>query len=218
MKKTTVPTWQAIGVLGLNVFLGFMVLAGTSTDVATINGVNGKVERTLAEVVVTKSQETMPEDPAVKKNPIAEIETTLKTSFGLNETRAAKFARWVHEAHEKTGVPVGYMVALVATESSFRYQVVSHAGAIGPAQVIPKFWQEWCDADLTDPQQNILCGAKVLAHYRTRCVDWSCAFKKYNVGPTGYRQAQYIGAMKRYMTKIDRNLKIAGDFDFLKQG
>ncbi|NLC22251.1 MAG: lytic transglycosylase domain-containing protein [Halomonadaceae bacterium] len=127
--------------------------------------------------------------------------------FGLDEKKADDFAEWIEEASQLSGVPVEHLSVLIATESSFRYRAESWAGAIGPAQVMPKFWSEFCDSDLYDPRENIICGARVLAHYRESCADagWTCAFKKYNVGPSGYRRASSEGAMDRYMTKIRHN-------------
>ncbi len=218
MSKITFSSGQAIVVIALNVFLALVVLLGSVSEEPTVSRFSGTVDRSKSEVIAVKSKQIIPSKPSPDQELVGEIEKTLIGSFGLNDIRAKTFAGWLHKAHEESGVPVGYMVALVATESSFRYEVTSHAGAIGPAQVIPRFWEKWCDADLTDPQENIICGAKVLAHYRARCDDWSCAFKKYNVGPSGYRQAEFIGAMQRYIAKIDRNLKIAGGFEFIKKG
>lgn len=216
MKREQKPTIQATVII-LLAFLLITVLAHSFIpEKSGVNEVSGVVER--ADLgSEAKPSEKAPEE-VVTPDPVSELKETLQDSFGLNPTRASNFAKWIHEAHLASGVPAGYMVALVATESSFRYEVVSHAGAVGPAQVTPKWWSEWCGTDLYDPRENVICGAKVLAYYREQCEDWSCAFKKYNVGPTGYQQAEFISAMRRYMLKIDQNLEIAGEFDFLNKG
>ena len=130
----------------------------------------------------------------------------LQSRFRVNANRASNFAVWIQHASNQTGVPIEIMAALIATESSFRYKARSHAGAIGPAQVIPRFWEEQCNEDLADPQGNIACGAQVLALYRKSCDDWVCALQKYNVGPTGYTRPESRGAMDRYIAKIQTSL------------
>lgn len=136
---------------------------------------------------------------------------SLEGVFKLDSERARQFAGWIHEAEAETGVPPELMAALIATESSFRYKAQSWRGAVGPTQVRPQFWQDFCGGDLQDPRNNIICGAKVLAHYRERCPDWSCAFKKYNVGPTGYHRESFMPAMERYIAKIRFHLSQLGE-------
>lgn len=215
---------QKNGVLILNAFFLTVLLIGTLTSndkMAHRAQIGGQIER-IAQPHPKES--AVLEEPLQQRGepsrlvPTAIIRDNLIASFNLNETRATKFAGWIHDAHKESGVPVGYMVALIATESSFRYEAVSHAGAVGPAQVTPRFWEKWCKSDLKNPRENIICGAKILAHYKTQCHDWDCAFKKYNVGPAGYHRAKHINAMRRYIAKIDENLKIAGEFGFLNEG
>ena len=51
----------------------------------------------------------------------------------------------------------------------------------------------------TDPEQNIYCGAQVLAHLRDVCGGDSCALAAYNTGINSEREQ----AGKRYVSKID---------------
>lgn len=148
----------------------------------------------------------------LQANRIRATKDSLEGVFKLNRDKAGQFALWIHEAEEATGVPPELMAALIATESSFRYTAQSWVGAVGPTQVRPQFWQEFCGGDLLDPRNNVICGAKVLAHYRGSCPDWSCAFKKYNVGPTGYQQESFLPAMERYIDKIRFHLSLLGEY------
>jgi hypothetical protein len=216
MKHAQKPTIQATVVVLLSFLLITVLAHSLIPEKSGRNEVSGVVERGHQE----SDEQAKEKDPEeiVAPDPVKELKQALQDSFGLNPTRASNFAKWIHEAHLASGVPIGYMVTLVATESSFRYEVVSHAGAVGPAQVTPKWWSEWCGTDLYDPRENVICGAKVLAYYRDQCEDWVCAFKKYNVGPSGYQRAEFISAMRRYMLKIDQNLEIAGEFGFVKKG
>lgn len=158
---------------------------------------------------VDKHEERQPDpelNPSIQSLMVVQaievIKVNLRESYGLDRKKADDFAQWIHGAHLETGVPVGHLASLIATESSFRYQAQSSAGALGPAQVMPQFWESVCQADLMDPEANILCGAKVLKLYKDQCTDWECAFAKYNVGPSNFQKDEYRGAMGRYLSKI----------------
>lgn len=124
-------------------------------------------------------------------------------AFGVRETTAQEFSGWILEASERHDFEPELIASLVLTESSFRKQVRSHVGALGPAQVRPEMWGRFCGAsDLSDPAENIYCGAQVLAHLRDACGDNSCALKAYNVG----RYSKQHDAANRYLAKIDKHL------------
>lgn len=122
-------------------------------------------------------------------------------AFGVHRSTATEFAGWILEASERQGIDPDLLASLVLTESSFRKDARSHAGAIGPAQVRPEFWSGFCgSSDLRDPAENIYCGAQVLSHLLDRCGDDTrCALTAYNIGPYG----QETQAGSRYVTKID---------------
>lgn len=126
----------------------------------------------------------------------------VKEAFGVREQVADRFSGWILEAAQRQDFDPYLIAGLIATESSFRINVRSHVGAIGPAQVRPNYWARFCGtSDLHDPEQNIYCGAQVLAHYRERCGGEVCALKAYNVGLHGKRPS----AAQRYVTKVDRH-------------
>ena len=86
-------------------------------------------------------------------------------AFGIHLDRAQEFAGWILEAADRQHLAPELIASLVFTESSFRKQVRSPSGAIGPAQIKPRYWADFCGArDLSDPEQNIYCGAQVLAY------------------------------------------------------
>lgn len=123
-------------------------------------------------------------------------------AFGVRRHTATEFAGWILEASERQGIDPELLASLVLTESSFRKNVRSHVGAVGPAQVRPEMWSGFCgSSDLGDPAENIYCGAQVLSHLLDRCGDdTGCALIAYNVGPYSDRQQ----AGRRYVSKIDR--------------
>jgi hypothetical protein len=135
------------------------------------------------------------------------LKKLLIKSYGINNTRAENFADWILLSTLSSDITPETMAALIMTESSFRYEIKSHAGAVGPAQVIPFFWNDSCHGDLeNDPQMNIKCGVIVLEKYKKRCNgSLKCAFEMYNVGPTNFYKKKFDGAKKRYYSKIINN-------------
>ncbi|MEM7219349.1 MAG: lytic transglycosylase domain-containing protein [Pseudomonadota bacterium] len=126
----------------------------------------------------------------------------VRSGYGVKDEVAREFAPWILEAAVRQNLAPELLAGLVLTESSFRKEARSSVGAIGPAQVRPDYWSQFCGtANLEDPEENIYCGAQILAHYLDRCGALDCALESYNVGPYGDR-AQ---AGQRYVTKVDRH-------------
>ena len=129
-------------------------------------------------------------------------------AFGINLDRAHEFAGWILEAADRQQLAPELIASLVFTESSFRKQARSSAGAIGPAQVKPHYWAQFCGVrDLHDPEQNIYCGAQVLAHFVERCGGLECALASYNVGFNAWQRpagARYVSRIERHLSKLDR--------------
>ena len=126
----------------------------------------------------------------------------IEAGFGIHSTVALEFSPWILEASLRQDLAPELLAGLVLTESSFRKNVTSPVGAIGPAQVRPDFWSQYCGtADLADPAENIYCGAQVLAYYVERCGAEDCALSDYNIGPYN---AKRKAAGKRYVAKVAR--------------
>lgn len=134
-----------------------------------------------------------------------EFSQRLVAGFGLRDTVALEFSDWILEASARQRIQPELIASLVLAESSFRKQVQSHVGAVGPAQVRPRFWGEFCGRnDLSDPEQNIYCGAQVLGLLLERCEsDRACALSAYNIG----MNSKHRGAGLRYIAKIDRHME-----------
>jgi murein DD-endopeptidase MepM/ murein hydrolase activator NlpD len=60
-------------------------------------------------------------------------------------------------------VDANLIKAVMKLESNGEW-IISHAGAIGYMQVVPKYWGH-LDFDLNDPAENIMAGATVLKYY-----------------------------------------------------
>ena len=143
-------------------------------------------------------------------------------AFGVSTPVALEFSGWILEGARRQDLPPELLASLVFAESTFRTAVVSSMGAIGPAQVRSHYWQSFCGGDLTDPEQNIYCGAQILGSFHDRCGDVSgasgyghfsasvrdhfCALKSYNVGPSKRGSALWRNAGMRYLDKIEAGM------------
>lgn len=140
----------------------------------------------------------------------------LAAGYELEDQVAVEFAGWILEAATRQGLAPELLASLVMTESSFRKAVRSSVGAIGPAQVQPLLWKEFCSVDLTNPEENLYCGAQILAYYERRCTIGTptpedaqgCALRSYNVGFRNRNNVYFEPAASRYVAKINRHLAL----------
>lgn len=137
--------------------------------------------------------------------------TRLSRGYGLKESLADEFAGWILEAATRQSLEPELLASLVMTESSFRKHARSSVGAVGPAQVRPELWQSFCPGNLGDPEQNLYCGAQILAHYLDVCAHIGgageaevCALRAYNIGYGNLDNPYFTDAARRYTSKIDR--------------
>jgi soluble lytic murein transglycosylase-like protein len=138
---------------------------------------------------------------------VSQFAQRLHKAFGIRRATATEFSGWILEASTRQGLSPELLASVVFIESSFRKEVTSDMGAIGPAQVKP-YWDRFCgSANLADPAENIYCGAQILAHYRDLCGSEQCALSAYNVGMKNQREdAYYQDLGMRYARAIDRHV------------
>jgi soluble lytic murein transglycosylase-like protein len=87
-------------------------------------------------------------------------------------------------------VPAALIAALIRTESAWQPYVVSKAGAIGLAQLMPATAAQ-LGVDPWDPAANVLGGARYLREQLDTFDDVAFALAAYNAGP--HRVRQYGG-------------------------
>lgn len=83
------------------------------------------------------------------------------SELGFSE-RAGAFDDIIREASKTFDVPFGFVKAVIRVESAFRPDVVSHAGAMGLMQLMPRTAASLNVTDAFDPRQNIFGGTKFL--------------------------------------------------------
>lgn len=86
-----------------------------------------------------------------------------------NNCKDRKYERILQYNYEVNGIDSRLLEAIIQVESSGRAKVVSHKGAIGLMQIMPKYWLDYCklssSEQLKQPHHNINCGTEVLKHY-----------------------------------------------------
>jgi soluble lytic murein transglycosylase-like protein len=137
---------------------------------------------------------------------VEQLSERLVGAYGISKQRADRFSGWILEAEAYKNVPADLIATIIMTESSFRYIAVSSSGAVGPTQVKPKYWSSSC-GNISNPRDNILCGAHVLAKYiKLANGNVKVAIKMYNVGPSNLQSNEYKEASDRYFGKVARHL------------
>ena len=93
-----------------------------------------------------------------------------------------KFLPVAQAAAQRHGIPVDLFLRLVQQESGWNPRALSHAGAMGLAQLMPGTAKQ-LGVDPSDPAQNLEGGARYLATQYKRFGTWRLALAAYNAGP-----------------------------------
>ncbi len=91
--------------------------------------------------------------------------------------------RLIDGAAKAEGLPTSFFTRLIWRESSFRVDVVSHAGAQGIAQFMPGTAKERGLANPFDPESAIPASARLLVDLRNQFGNLGLAAAAYNAGP-----------------------------------
>lgn len=132
------------------------------------------------------------------------------------------YALHVTEASQRFGIPETWIWAVMRAESNGQPRAVSHAGAIGLMQIMPRTWamlsaRFHLGPDPFDIRANILGGAAYLRLMWDRYGDVALMLAAYNAGPgrvDGYRMGRrrLPAETANYVTKISSSLGTAATF------
>ena len=184
----------------VKVQLGTLLVAALAASVASTLADAQRYER-LAFALPAAASPSIPWDEER-----AAFADRMTRAFEIHPAVAGEFAEWILEAAQRQELAPELVASLVLAESSFRKNVRSSVGAIGPAQVRGKYWRSFCGGDLHEPADNIYCGAQILAAFRDSCGELQCALHSYNLGARGARHAHWDRAALRYIAKIENGL------------
>lgn len=112
-------------------------------------------------------------------------------------------AEAIDRAARDAGIEPALLAAVVRHESNFDQSVVSHAGAIGLAQLMPGT-ADWLGVDPHDPHQNLAGGARYLREQLDRFGSVELALAAYNAGPNRVSQAGGIPRIAETQAYVPR--------------
>ena len=118
-------------------------------------------------------------------------------TVGPRRDGKSSFARttwlpWVYAAENRYRLPLGLLDALIWTESRYNPMALSHAGAVGLAQLMPGTAGELGVANRYDPIASIEGGARYLRLMLDRFGSVYLAVAAYNAGPGAVARARGI--------------------------
>lgn len=114
---------------------------------------------------------------------------TMGTSTRPFSVREAKFDDIIREAADAYDVPFGFIKAVIRIESAFQTDAISHAGAMGLMQLMPRTAESLNVTNAFDARQNIFGGAKFLRILIDRYDgDINLILAAYNAGDVAVRR------------------------------
>lgn len=120
--------------------------------------------------------------------PRIEIPAAVSAGPQYNGNYRGQFLELAKSAARRNNVPEDLFLRLVQQESAWNANAVSHAGAIGLAQLMPGT-ADYLRVNARDPYQNLDGGARYLREQYDTFGSWRLALAAYNAGP---------GAVQRY--------------------
>ncbi len=118
-----------------------------------------------------------------------------------------KYAGIIDQASSRFGVAPPLIKAIIKTESDFNHKAVSHRGAKGLMQLMPKTAGAMEVKDPYDPEENIFGGTRYFSQLLTRFKDVKMALAAYNAGPEvveRYRDVPPIPETRAFVDKVMR--------------
>ena len=116
-----------------------------------------------------------------------------RQSYGLADARARVLA-FIRAAEMRHALPSGLLEALVEVESAYQPFVVSRAGAMGLAQLMPATAKALGVLNPFDARANVEGGARFLRAMLDRFGSVSLALAAYNAGPAAVLRSRGIPA------------------------
>ena len=101
--------------------------------------------------------------------------------------------------------------SVIRHESNYDPNAVSHKGAIGLMQLMPRTADALGVACAFDPRENVLAGTRYLRELYDRMGSWSLALAAYNAGPTRVETGRIPRQTRRYVRRVLDSWRVAAD-------
>lgn len=102
---------------------------------------------------------------------------------------ADEYVTYVNEIAENYNISPELIIAMIETESSGRWNIISEDGAVGLMQIMPKYHEERMErlgvTNIFDPYSNILVGVDYLSELAEKYDDLPTVLMAYNMGEYG---------------------------------
>ena len=132
------------------------------------------------------------------------------------EETSSACERWVghaEDAADASGLDVALIMGVMRAESSFREGAESPVGAVGLMQVMPSTGDHFGCDDLYVGEENIRCGAKVLADYVRRVDgDLDYGLAAYNAGLANAQRWRKSGTAPANLDYVRHVLRYADQY------
>lgn len=127
--------------------------------------------------------------------------------------RSLEFDELLQEACERYRIPLALAKAVMAAESNYNPEAVSHAGAMGLMQLMPETAVTMYVDDILDPRENIHGGVRYLRVLTNEFDgDLVKVIAAYNAGPGAVRRADGIPNIAETQEYVKRVLRLYEQF------
>lgn len=126
---------------------------------------------------------------------------------------ADEYVAYAEEIGEQYNIAPELIIAIIESESSGRWNIISEDGAIGLMQVMPKYHKDRMErlgvTDIFNPYNNILVGVDYLSELASKYDDLPTVLMCYNMGEYGSAiERAEAGEWSDYAKKIMKRSKV----------